>query len=51
MKINCMAFEQLKSVKQLFLETILKSFMVLFTKGKVSISYMDLLKSTDSVYK
>ena len=43
MKISYQAFLQTKSVKQLFLETILKSFMTLFMQNKIPITVRNLI--------
>ena len=46
-----MAFEKTKSVKQLFLETILCTFMSLFKKGQVSMSMLKLVKSSNMIFE
>ena len=44
MKISYEAFMQTKSVKQLFLEVILKSFMIQFVKNKIPITIGNLVQ-------
>ena len=50
MKISYHAFMETKSVKQLFLEIILKSFMTLFLKNKIPITVPNLVSQHESVY-
>jgi hypothetical protein len=50
MKISIMAFEKNKTVKELFLETIMKSYMSLFDQGKIPIRVEELFRQQDIVF-
>lgn len=44
MKISYIAFEKTMTVKQLFLETIMKSYMFLFKSGKIPITIEEVFR-------
>ena len=50
MKISFIAFEKKKTVKELFLETILKSYMSLFDQGIIPIRVEELFRQQDLVF-
>jgi len=44
MKISYIAFEKTVTVKELFLETIMKSYMSLFKRGKIPMSVEEIFR-------
>jgi hypothetical protein len=50
MKISCIAFENAMSVKQLFFETILKIYMIMFKNNKISMRIEDTINQQDIVF-
>jgi hypothetical protein len=50
MKISFIAFEKNKTIQELFLETIMKSYMSLFDQGRIPIRVEDLFRQQDTVF-
>lgn len=51
MKISYIAFEKQKTIKELFLETIMKSYMSLFDQGRIPIRVEELFRQQDIVFE
>jgi hypothetical protein len=51
MKISYIAFEKQKTIKELFLETIMKSYMSLFDQGRIPIRVEELFRQQDVVFE
>ena len=49
MKVSMIAAKQLKSVKELFLQTIYKSYLQLFHRGVVTMSVKELFMQQDLI--
>ena len=50
MKISCIALEKRKTIAELFLEQIIKTYYTFFQKGKIAMTIPDLYKQQDEVF-
>ena len=50
MKLSYIAFEKELTIKELFLTTIMKSYMTLFKRGKIPISVEEVFRQQNCVY-
>ena len=51
MKISYIAFEKITTVKELFLDTIMWSYMTMFKRGKIPISVEEIFRQQNCVYE
>ena len=49
MKISCIAFEKMVTVKQFFLESILKVFMIHFKTNQIPVTFNNLVLMSDDI--
>ena len=50
MKISYIAFEKMQTVKEIFLEAIMKSYMSMFKRGRIPISVEEVFRQQNCVY-